>query len=79
MAGEPGSLWKQRYTHRRGRGLLHRGRQRHQAHPITSGKRVNLIIWMRSSSVRNRQCPMCGEEPSLVTCDGYGDDLQIND
>jgi hypothetical protein len=73
MAGEPGSLWKQRYTHRRGRCLLHRGRQRHQAHPITSGKRVNLIIWMRSSSVRNSQCPMCGEEPSLVTCDGYGD------
>ena len=45
----------------------------HQAHPVTSGKRVNLIMWMRSSSIRNMQCPMCGERPSLVQCDGYGD------
>ena len=76
---EPGSLWKQKYTHRRGRGLLHRGRHKHQAQAITSGKRVNLIIWMRSSSVRNTLCPMCGEQPSLVPSEGYADGFTIVD
>ena len=45
----------------------------HQAQAITSGERVNLIVWMRSSSIRNCQCPMCGEPPSLVQSEGYGD------
>ena len=45
----------------------------HQAQAITSGERVNLIVWMRSSSIRNHQCPMCGEPPSLVQSEGYGD------
>lgn len=66
-------MWKQHYTHRIGYGVLHRGRHMHQAQAITSGKRVNLIVWMRSSSIRNRQCPMCGEPPSLVPSEGYGD------
>ena len=28
---------------------------------------------MRSSSVRNELCPMCGEKPNLVSTDGEGD------
>jgi len=38
----------------------------HGAVPITSGQRRNLIIWMRSSAVRNLKCPMCDKRPSLV-------------
>ena len=70
---EPGSLRKQKYEHRIGRGVLHRARHMHQAQAISSGERVNLIIWMRSSSVRNQQCPMCGAPPTLVHSEGYGD------
>lgn len=36
-----------------GMGVLHRGRQMHKALPTVCGDRVNLIIWMRSSVVRN--------------------------
>uniref|UniRef100_T1IJU6 Fe2OG dioxygenase domain-containing protein n=1 Tax=Strigamia maritima TaxID=126957 RepID=T1IJU6_STRMM len=54
-------------------GILHRGRQRHGALPITSGERYNLIIWMRSSSVRSAMCPMCKRKPVLVRADGFGD------
>lgn len=53
--------------------LLHRGQHRHGASPITSGERYNLIIWMRSSAVRNACCPMCFEEPDLVPTVGFGD------
>lgn len=49
-----------------GRGILHRGLHRHGAMPISFGERYNLIIWMRSSAVRNRLCPMCGQSPELV-------------
>lgn len=45
----------------------------HGAHPITFGERYNLIIWMRSSSVRNKLCPMCDKPPELVPNMGYGD------
>lgn len=45
----------------------------HGALPIQSGERINLIIWMRSSVVRNKLCPMCGTEPRLVPCAGEGD------
>ena len=34
-----------RYSHVRGHGLLHLGRRRHGADDITSGHRMNLIIW----------------------------------
>ena len=42
----------------------------HGALSIQSGERINLIIWMRSSEVRNKQCPMCNREPRLVPCAG---------
>ena len=45
----------------------------HGAHPLVDGCRCNLIIWMRSSSVRNDLCPMCNEKPDLVQCTGPGD------
>lgn len=45
----------------------------HGALPIQSGERINLIIWMRSSVVRNKSCPMCGMEPRLMPCSGEGD------
>ena len=35
-----------------GVGLLHAGKRRHGAAPISSGDRVNLIVWARSSSYR---------------------------
>ncbi|XP_070618605.1 2-oxoglutarate and iron-dependent oxygenase domain-containing protein 2 [Erythrolamprus reginae] len=54
-------------------GLLHRGGQLHGALPIASGERRNLIIWMRSSAIRNQLCPMCNREPDLVEADGFGD------
>ncbi|XP_078337622.1 2-oxoglutarate and iron-dependent oxygenase domain-containing protein 2-like isoform X3 [Crassostrea virginica] len=53
--------------------LLHRGQHRHGAWPISSGERYNLIIWMRSSAVRNVCCPMCHNEPDLVPTVGFGD------
>lgn len=62
------------YEHQLGRGLIHRGQQFHGALPITSGIRHNLIIWMRSSEVRNKLCPMCDQAPKLVPVqEGFGD------
>ncbi|KAM6423470.1 2-oxoglutarate and iron-dependent oxygenase domain-containing protein 2 isoform 2-T2 [Liasis olivaceus] len=54
-------------------GLFHRGGQLHGALPIASGERRNLIIWMRSSAVRNQLCPMCNREPDLIEAEGFGD------
>ncbi|XP_019362707.1 PREDICTED: 2-oxoglutarate and iron-dependent oxygenase domain-containing protein 2 isoform X2 [Gavialis gangeticus] len=54
-------------------GLLHRGGQMHGALPITSGERWNLIVWMRSSAIRNQLCPMCNKKPQLVEAEGFGD------
>lgn len=51
---------------RRGHGVLHAGLELHQARPITSGRRHNLIMWCRSSGVRNERCPMCFEQPKVV-------------
>ncbi|MPC20776.1 2-oxoglutarate and iron-dependent oxygenase domain-containing protein 2 [Portunus trituberculatus] len=68
------------YTHQLGRGLLHRGQQFHGALPITSGIRHNLIIWMRSSEVRNKLCPMCNMTPKLVPVkEGFGDGFTQNE
>ncbi|CAI9723761.1 2-oxoglutarate and iron-dependent oxygenase domain-containing protein 2-like [Octopus vulgaris] len=55
-------------------GILHRGRQMHEALPIESGTRHNMVMWMRSSSVRNHLCPMCLSVPQLEkdTTGGYG-------
>jgi hypothetical protein len=46
--------------------LLHSGSEFHEACPISSGWRLNLIMWLRSSGVRNQKCPMCGRPPILV-------------
>mmetsp|Transcript_65563 Transcript_65563/g.137053 ORF Transcript_65563/g.137053 Transcript_65563/m.137053 type:complete len:358 (+) Transcript_65563:91-1164(+) len=50
----------------RGHGALHSGRELHQAEPVAEGKRHNLILWCRSSGVRNGECPMCWRVPNLV-------------
>ena len=62
------------YEHKPTYGLLHRGQHKHGALPIQSGERINLIIWMRSSAVRNKLCPMCDRKPTLVPREwGTGD------
>ena len=65
--------------HRSGHGILHRGDHIHRALPIESGERWNLILWLRSSEHRNRDCPMCGEIPDLseVASGSYGDGFTI--
>ena len=50
----------------------------HGALPIQSGERINLIIWMRSSAVRNKLCPMCNTVPRLVpSFGGSGDGFTV--
>eukprot|EP00401_Gymnodinium_catenatum_P028569 CAMPEP_0117478178 /NCGR_PEP_ID=MMETSP0784-20121206/11207_1 /TAXON_ID=39447 /ORGANISM="" /LENGTH=458 /DNA_ID=CAMNT_0005272509 /DNA_START=171 /DNA_END=1543 /DNA_ORIENTATION=- len=53
MVGEPDHR-KQRltYQHVKGRCVVHLGRHRHGADDITSGDRMNLILWNRSSEYR---------------------------
>jgi hypothetical protein len=41
-------------AHVPGRAILHRGRHRHGAHPITGGERYNLILWCGSSAYDGR-------------------------
>ena len=67
------------YNHRKGQGVLHRGLHMHGAMPITTGERTNLIIWMRSSQVRNRICPMCNMTPQLIKAAGFGDGFTQKD
>eukprot|EP00112_Aurelia_sp_Birch-Aquarium-sp1_P008546 Seg1945.3 transcript_id=Seg1945.3/GoldUCD/mRNA.D3Y31 product="2-oxoglutarate and iron-dependent oxygenase domain-containing protein 2" protein_id=Seg1945.3/GoldUCD/D3Y31 len=59
-----------KYSHKKCHGLLHRGQQMHGAMEIEDGERFNLIIWMRSSSIRNKLCPMCNEKPNLIEMPG---------
>lgn len=40
------------YSHVPGRAVLHRGRHRHGARATTSGHRINLLLWCRSSMFR---------------------------
>ncbi|XP_050273616.1 2-oxoglutarate and iron-dependent oxygenase domain-containing protein CP2-like [Quercus robur] len=40
------------YSHVPGHAVLHRGRHRHGARATTSGQRVNLLLWCRSSVFR---------------------------
>ncbi|KDO76833.1 hypothetical protein CISIN_1g0170101mg, partial [Citrus sinensis] len=40
------------YSHVPGYAVLHRGRHRHGARATTSGSRVNLLVWCRSSVFR---------------------------
>ncbi|XP_065054766.1 2-oxoglutarate and iron-dependent oxygenase domain-containing protein 2-like isoform X2 [Rhopilema esculentum] len=67
-----------KYEHRKTRGLLHRGQQMHGAMEIEDGERYNLVIWMRSSSVRNKCCPMCDRKPNLVEVEGEGAGFTVN-
>ncbi|XP_015876721.2 2-oxoglutarate and iron-dependent oxygenase domain-containing protein CP2 [Ziziphus jujuba] len=55
------------YSHALGRAVLHRGRHRHGARATTAGRRVNLLLWCRSSVYRElrkyqKDCSSwCGE------------------
>ncbi|MED6175829.1 2-oxoglutarate and iron-dependent oxygenase domain-containing protein cp2 [Stylosanthes scabra] len=40
------------YSHFTGQAVLHHGRHRHGARATTSGHRVNLVLWCRSSAFR---------------------------
>ena len=60
-------------NHKIGRGIIHRGSHTHGALDVGDGERFNLIVWMRSSSVRNKLCPRCKEKPKLYQFEGYGD------
>lgn len=59
--------------HMVGQGVLHRGGQLHGARSLGTGERWNLVVWLRSSAVRNRLCPMCCRKPDLVDDEGFGD------
>jgi len=55
------------FEHKIGQGILHLGKHRHAARPITSGHRLNLILWCKSSDFkdslqgRGDSCPpWCG-------------------
>lgn len=56
FCGEFGSSSHRRthavHAHVPGRAVLHLGRQRHGADAISSGERLNLIMWARSSAFR---------------------------
>lgn len=73
MAGEEATHKFIEYRHIPTVGCLHRGQHLHGAMPITEGNRYNLILWMRSSEIRNQKCPMCGEKPRLEKTEGFGD------
>lgn len=55
------------YSHVPGRAVLHRGRHRHGARATTSGHRINLLLWCRSSVFREMKkyqkdfASWCGE------------------
>lgn len=66
---EPGEICN--YSHVPGRGVLHRGHHRHGALSTTSGHRVNMLLWCRSTVFREMQkyekrrtswCPVCQKE-----------------
>lgn len=68
--------------HELGVGLLHLGSYVHQALPLLTGERWNLIMWLRSSDVRNQQCPMCQSKPQKILApqesmgDGFTDGFE---
>jgi hypothetical protein len=53
------------HSHLKGRAVIHLGRQRHGADNITSGERINLIMWARSSAFR------CAAVNGEVNPDGF--------
>ena len=68
------------YEHKFCHGVLHKGSHIHQALPITTGERWNLVVWTRSSSARKELCPMCRAPPSLMAAPKgtYGDGFLFN-
>jgi len=61
------------YRHEAGIAVMHIGRHRHGALPLTAGRRANLILWCRSSAFRATtnltECqPFCARHPSHVHC-----------
>lgn len=48
-----------KYSHKIGYAIIHLGYLIHGAESISQGKRVNLIMWLRSSLYRNQICPCC--------------------
>ncbi|XP_043228300.1 2-oxoglutarate and iron-dependent oxygenase domain-containing protein 2-like [Amphibalanus amphitrite] len=76
MAEGPATDDRVVYRHQVGVGALHRGQHLHGAMPIEDGERYNLIMWLRSSEVRNQRCPMCRRRPNILpvtfgTGDGF--------
>jgi predicted 2-oxoglutarate/Fe(II)-dependent dioxygenase YbiX len=66
------------YLHQQGRAIMHRGRNLHCVLPLNCGHRINMVMWLRSSSVRNKICPMCSKPPDLETVpDGWGDGFTL--
>jgi hypothetical protein len=52
-----------------GRAILHAGAHRHGVHPLRSGRRVNLIVWARSSRHRRaRPAPHAGPAAWCPAC-----------
>jgi hypothetical protein len=43
------------YSHQKGRAVVHPGALRHGALPLTSGERMNMIVWARSTWLRQHQ------------------------
>lgn len=63
------------HFHREGIAILHRGSHCHEAFPVEEGKRVNLIMWCRSSDVRKHgRCAMCGKPRAEKEEEGEDDD-----
>ena len=50
--------------------IVHEGRLVHSAKDSIE-TRMNLIVWMRDSEVRQKFCRMCGEEPELSDEPGF--------
>jgi len=61
-------------SHQPGIGLLHVGKHRHAAQKITSGHRLNLILWCRSAEFREKEdeeCPdWCDYDQPVVSPHG---------
>lgn len=55
------------FDHTIGEGIIHAGKNRHGARPIRCGRRMNLIIWCRSSRFRSRISTVTATESSHST------------
>ena len=76
--GTPDSSRGFGYVHVEGRAVLHRGSVTHAVLPLVSGKRVNMVMWLRNASIRNKRCPMCTKEPKLEPVEnGWGDGFTV--